>query len=280
MTRGRVWGARLAALLAAAIVIPACSSASSGNSGNVGVSKQALWNSNAGVGSQPTGTPSFWHSTTDPQYAGVGGAPPPPDPQDVRTYTRPDIYILGLKHPLMVDLSTIKNSIIVFNEDRVRALLNQFRHNTYFTALGGNPLPANTELLDHEALRQNVRAHCKHYAVWHPTVTPFPAVNAENDNLVGRLTKSKLSVNTAALILTAGLTFKSADDVASFWIATYGGTIANPGTLLDPAWTNMVVGFWQQGGGSLDYYWSAVLAEGVNAIVVTPTLPVFGGPGF
>jgi hypothetical protein len=277
MTSGRVWGARLAALLAAAIIIPACSAGSSG-SGTVGVSKQALWNSNAGVGAQPNGTSVFWHDPSDPQYAGVGGAPVPPDPQDIRTYTRPDIYILGLKHPLMVDLSTVKAPIVIFQENRAFDLLNQFRYNTYFKALGGPPLPPNSNLLDHPGLRQNARANCKHYAVWHPT-GPLPAVNAEGDNVAGRLTKSKLTATALAEIRASGPTYKSSDDVAAYWIATYGGSIATPGLLLDPALTNLTVGFWQQGGGTEDFYWTAILAQGVTAIVVTPTLP-FGGPGF
>lgn len=271
MTSGRVWGARLAALLAAAISIPACTA---GSSGNVGISKQSLWNSNAGTGAQPTGTPLFWR---DPN-SGVGGAPIPADPQDIRTYTRPDIYILGLKHPLMVDLTTVKAPLIIFQEDRARALLNQFRFNTYLAALGGPPLPFNTNLVDHQGLRQNARAHCKHYAVWHPNV-PLPAVNAEGDNVGGRLTKCKLEATALTELLLSGPAYRSADDVAAFWIATYGGSIATPGTLLDPKWTNLAVGFWQQGGGTQDFYWTAMLGEGVNAIVVVPTLP-FGGPGF
>jgi hypothetical protein len=271
MTSGRVWGARLAALLAAAIIIPACSA---GGSGNVGISKQSLWNSNAGTGAQPTGTPLYWK---DPN-SGLGGAPVPPDPQDIRTYTRPDIYILGLKHPLMVDLSVVKAPIIIFQENRAFDLLNQFRYNMYFTALSGPPLPPNTTLIDQPGLHQNARGHCKHYAVWHP-IGPLPAVNAEGDNVTARLTKSMLTATALQELLASGPTYKSSDDVAAYWIATYGGSIAAPGALLATNWTNLAVGFWQQGGGTEDYYWSAILGEGVGAIVVTPTLP-FGGPGF
>jgi hypothetical protein len=276
MTSGRVWGARLAALLAAAIIIPACST---GSSGNVGISKQALWNSQAGVGAQPTGTPSFWHDPTDPQYAGVGGAPPPQDLQDIRTYTRPDIYILGLKHPLMVDLTTQKNPIIIFQETRVFDLINQFRYSTYFQALGGPPLPFNTNLIDHPSLRQNARAHSKHYAVWHPT-GPLPATNAEGDDVLGRMAKSKLAGTNITQIQTSGNAYASADSLAAFWITTYGGTIPNPGLFLNGTLTTLVVGFWQQGGGTENYYWTGIVADSVNAIVATPTLPVFGGPGF
>lgn len=275
MTSGRVWGARLAALLVAAIMIPACTS---GGSGNVGVSRQALWNSNAGVGAQPTGAGNFWHNPSDPQYAGVGGAPPLPDPQDVRTYTRPDIYILGLKHPLQVDLSIQKAPIVTFQEDRAISLLNQFRYNIYFTALGGPPLPPNTNLLDLDPLRQMARAHCKHYAVWHP-IGPLPVVNAEGDDVNGRLTKCKLTATAIQEMLASGPTYKSSDDVAAFWIATYGGTILKPGLLLQTNWINLTVGFWQEGGGTEDFYWSGILGQDVNAIVITPVLP-FGGVGF
>src|SRR5262247_3468737 len=111
MTSGRVWGARLAALMVA-VIIPACGQP---NSGSVGVSSQSLWISNAGVGGQPLGTPKFW---TDPNLgtSNVYTA----DPYDVRTYTRPTIYILGLNHPLMTDIAAKNFPNIVFNEDRAR----------------------------------------------------------------------------------------------------------------------------------------------------------------
>ena len=165
MTSGRVWGARLAALLVA-VIIPACQST---NPGAVGVAS-SLWISSAGVGGQPTGTPSFW---VDPNLATSNLYTA--DPFDVRTYTRPDIYILGNNHPLMTDITAKNFPNIIFNETRAMDLINQYRYDTFVKILG-KPLPYTLvgKLTDHTGLRQNARAHCKHYATWHPTL-PFPA---------------------------------------------------------------------------------------------------------
>lgn len=268
-TKRGTWAARLAALLVA-VIIPACD-----NSGTtpVGVSTTSLWSSNAGVGSQPPNTPNFWNNPN----TGVPGAGPS-DPQDVITYTYPVIYILGLKHPLMTVVTSRNAPNVLFNEDRAMVLLNQFRYNLYLQALGLAQLPGNAKLADHTGLRQNARAHCKHYAVWHP-VGALPATNAEGDNVVGRLTKSQLACAAQQELLASGIPYRGGDEVATYWIATFGGTIAAPGPLLGVNWSHLSVGFWQLGGTSEQYYWSCILARDPNTIVVLPTIP-FGGPGF
>lgn len=276
MTSRRIWGVRLAALLAAAIIIPACEE---GNPALVGVSTQSVWNSNAGVGAQPVGAPDFWN---DPN-SGIGGAPPVPDPQDVRTYTRPDIYILGLKHPLMTDVTAVKAPNIIFNEDRAFYLLNQFRYNAYLKAIG-LPLPANATLIDHTGIRQFARAHCKHYAIWHPNVV-IPANNAEGDTPLTRLTKCRYTAAGLTQIQNSGIAYKTGDDIANYWISIYGPTIAADGSftvvglIMGTTWSNLSVGFWQQGGGTQNFYWTAVFSTNPNTIRVNPVIPPLGGGG-
>src|SRR5688572_669127 len=160
MTSVRVWGARLAAL-AVAIIIPACDKPSSSS---VGVSNSALWISGATTGTTTAGTNFFWNppNTGNSNFYIA-------DPYDVRTYTRPDIYFLGNNHPLMTDIPSKTFPNIIFNEDRAMVLINQHRKKTFEDILG-KPLPYTLVpvLTDHTGLRQNARAHSKHYAVWVP----------------------------------------------------------------------------------------------------------------
>src|SRR5215831_12967318 len=130
MTSGRVWGARLAALLVA-VIIPACQST---NPGAVGVSS-SLWISNSGIGGQPIGQPKFW---TDPNLGTTNLFIP--DPFDIVTYTRPNIIQLGNNHPLMTDITAKQFPNIVYNEQRAMDLLNQQRYSVFVSILG-KPLP-------------------------------------------------------------------------------------------------------------------------------------------
>jgi hypothetical protein len=270
MTIARVWGVLLAAV-ALAVIIPACGSGS-----GVGQS-QSLWISNAGVGGPAVGTPNFW---TDPNLATSNLFTP--DPYDIRTYTRPDIFILGNNHPLATDISAKNFPNIVFNEDRAITLLNQYRYQTFVSILS-LPLPPQLvgNLVDHTGLRQNALAHCKHYANWHPTLA-FPvgittgATNPEGDDCAGRLTKCGLQTAKLFQLTAAGLTMRSPDDVSAYWIGIAGG---NTGPLLDVDVTNMSVGFWQLGGTAEVYYWCCIIAQSPNTAVTLPTIP-FGGPGF
>jgi hypothetical protein len=274
MTIARVWGVRLAAL-ALAVIIPACGSGS-----GVGQSS-SLWISNAGVGGPAIGAPSFW---VDPNLAKSNLFIP--DPYDIRTYTRPTIYILGNNHPLATDISAKNFPNIVFNEDRAMALLNQYRYNTFVNILG-LPLPPQLvgNLIDHTGLRQNALAHCKHYATWHPTL-PFPvgittgATNPEGDDCAGRLMKCGLQTGILYQLTAAGLgppAMRSPDDVAAYWIGIAGNPQTGP--LMDINVNHMSVGFWQLGGTAEVYYWCCIIAKDPNTAVTLPTIP-FGGPGF
>jgi hypothetical protein len=284
MTSGRVWAARLAALMVA-IIIPACQST---NPAAVGVAS-SLWISNSGIQGQPGGTADWWH---DPNTGTTNLFVP--DPFDVRTYTRPDIWILGNNHPLMTDVSAKQFPNIVFNEQRAMDLINQQRKRVFVQILG-EPLPYTLVaiLTDHTGIRQNCRAHSKHYAVWHPTL-PFPpggAPNFEGDRwwdpiVMDRLERCGLTVAGGAELTLSGLQFRSGDDVAAFWIAnfcqgppTQGAPVPNGQTLLDLGATHMSVGFWQLGGSGAVYYWTLIICKDPNTAVTLPTIP-FGGPGF
>jgi len=260
-----------------AIIIPACSAGTS-NPAGIGVSSQSLWNSSAGAGPQPTGTPNFWENPN----LGIGGPPPLPDPQDIRTYTLPDIYILGLKHPLMTDVSFKTAPNVILNENRATAILTQYRFHAYHQTLGVD-VPQAT-LTEHVGLKQNARAHCKHYAVWHPTIQ-LPATNAEGDNAGGRLMKSKLTTTALADLLAAAPNLKTGDDVAALLITNFGGTldgfgaVITVGILTDQIYTHLGVGFWQLGGTIDNCYWEVLIAENPAAVFVAPTIPIIG-PGF
>ena len=89
---------------------------------------------------------------------------------------------------------------IILQENRATTVLNTFRYNEY-VRLMGLPVPVNSTLAEYPGLRQNARAHAKHYAVWHPNV-PIPLINAEGDDIngggvapKGRLAKSQIKVD-------------------------------------------------------------------------------------
>jgi len=294
MTSGRIWGARLAAL-AVAIIIPACQST---NPAGVGVSS-SLWISPSSVGGTTPGTTSFW---VDPNLGNTDLFVP--DPYDVVTYTRPTIWILGLNHPLMTDIQAKQFPNIVFNEQRAMDLINQQRE-TVFVFILGKPLPYTlvAKLTDHTGVRQNCRAHCKHYAVWHPN-DPFPGnggafppgptpANAEGDSwfnpdppVNSRFERVGLAVTSGWELPLAGKQWRSGDDVAAYWIQNFcrkpllRTDPVDPGQwLLDVSMTHMSVGFWQLGGSGLVYYWTLIVCKDPNVAVTLPTLP-FGGPGF
>jgi len=296
MTSGRVWAARLAALVVA-IIIPACQST---NPGAVGVAS-SLWISNSGIGGQPVGTPDFWR---DPNTGNTDLFVP--DPYDVVTYTRPQIWILGLNHPLMTDVQAKQFPNIVFNEQRALDLINQQREKIFIDILG-KPLPYTLvgKLTDHVGVRQNARAHAKHYAVWHPTPAFFPGnggawpqgptepPNAEGDvwynpdpAINSRFERVGLACAAGWELPLAGPQWRSGDDVAAYWLANYckppptkGAPVPNGQVLLDVTMTHMSCGFWQLGGSGLVYYWSLIICKDPNTAVTLPTIP-FGGPGF
>jgi hypothetical protein len=151
--------------------------------------------------------------------------------------------------------------------------LNAFRYNEYVRLIG-LPVPANAHLTENVTLRQNARAHAKHYAVWHPNVA-LPLKNAEGDDIwgvdahhvaTGRLTKCKLKVDLAKQLVASGMTYRTSDDVAGYWIATF------PDLLRQVDWTHLGVGFWQ--GGGQGYYWNVVFAKNPGPDVTLPEVPI------
>src|SRR6185503_5849961 len=128
-----------------------------------------LWNSTGGTAAASVATGDV--AWVDPN-SGLGAPPPPPDPQDIRTYTKPDVYILGNRHPLLTEITSTQLPSIILQESRATSILNTFRYNE-FVRLIGLPVPVNSTLTEYPALRQCARAHAKHYAVWHPSV-PLP----------------------------------------------------------------------------------------------------------
>lgn len=286
MTSGRVWAARLAALVVA-IIIPACQST---NPAAVGVSTNSLWISNSGIAGQPGGTLDWWHDPNTGQTDLFV-----PDPYDIVTYTRPNIWILGLNHPLMTDVQAKQFPNIIYNEQRAMDLINQQREKVFVFILG-KPLPYTlvAKLTDHTGVRQNCRAHSKHYAVWHPTLG-FPAggaANAEGDTwynpdppINSRFERVGLAVAAGAELTLAGPQWRSGDDVATFWIANYcqGPVLKTdpvpPGQiLLNVTMTHLSIGFWQLGGSGLVYYWTLIICKNPNNAVTLPNVP-FGGVG-
>jgi hypothetical protein len=150
----------------------------------------------------------------------------------------------------------------------------------------------NSRLLEHVGMRQIARAHAKHYAVWHPTL-PLPLTNAEGDSIFyiapaggagteiapdatklkgakgeGRLFKCLINVDLAGQLVASGVAYRSADDTATYFIATFPDFLR----LID--WTHIGVGFWEAPGTSQGHYWNVVVAKNPKPRVTQPTIPL------
>lgn len=237
---------------------------SSGGGG--GGSTPLLWNP---PGSGGTGTLPGYDSTVTP----------------LQTYTNPTVYILGNTHPLLLETDSFRK----IPEDNLTTMLSDWRYNEY-VRLTGNPPAANARLVDHTQLRQLARAHCYHYARFHPNNNPpLPAINAEGDplavwdaqgNLIdGRIWKVGLDVprNGAAEILLSNISFATPQDVFAFVTANAAG--GGPGVLaqivLDPNWTHMSIGYWREPNTSGTYYWDIVFATDPQTQTTTTWPPWF-----
>jgi hypothetical protein len=274
---------------AALLLLAVSCGGDSGSGGGGGAdSSGILWNTQSATGTGGGTEPAsvLW---VDPN-SGIGGPPAPPDPQDIRTYTRPDIYILGNRHPLLTDVTSRSAPTIIIQEDRATVLLNTFRYNEYVRLIG-LPVPINSRLAEHGTLRQNARAHAKHYSVWHPNDV-LPLTNAEGDSIwftapragtgievapnvtritgtaTGRLWKCNMTAELVGQLIASGPRFRSGEDVATYWITTF------PEFLRLGDWTHFGVGFWVGPGSSQYYYWNAVFAKNPKTRVTLPTTPV------
>lgn len=168
--------------------------------GGVGANTPLLWNDTSGTGTGPSGdTALLWN---DPNTASfVMGLL---DPTDIRTYTYPDIYILGNRHPLMTEVNAREFPVIITQENFVRDQIFEWRISEYERLIGirrTQPgFPRQAFVTEYGDLRRNARAHCKHYALYSRlagdpdpngvrphVVTPpnvFPLVNHEGDDVL------------------------------------------------------------------------------------------------
>jgi hypothetical protein len=237
--------------------------------GGVGVNTPLLWNDVSSTGSGPLGdTPLLWN---DPNTATVvlGTV----DPTDTRTYTYPDIYILGNRHPLMTDVPARDFPVVIGQENRLTELIIEWRISEYERALA--PLrrtdprfPRAAFLTEYPDLRRNARAHSKHYAVHHPTV-PFPnGANAEGDDPQGRLAKSFITADAIAQLVASGAGTWSPDQVANDWTTGYAAL------LLDPGWTHLGAGYWSSEGSVGTYYWTLLLARNPRVLFTGPDVNI------
>jgi hypothetical protein len=184
------WSARLTALLAA-VVIPACGSggtAGTGGSSNSGL----LWNSQAGSGITSTGGQAVtWIDPNTGLGGGTIGIIEVINSVDDATYARYNIstqpppfnqfvaYIFALEHPLSTDTGSIT---ITSFESELLGHLNGYRNMVMGNQLG--PLNGgiivgggSVVLPSFNKGTKCARAHCKHYAYFHPGPMPGEAWN-------------------------------------------------------------------------------------------------------
>jgi len=264
----------LAVVLLAAAGCSDSNSSGATSSGGPGYPTPPLWNDTSTVSTGVPGgagangdTPLLW---TDPNLANIVFGIL--DPTDTRTYTTPDIYILGLKHPLMTDVIQRDFPVIIAQEDRLTQLLIEWRIQQYEQAIGiqrTRPgFPNAAFITEYGDLRRNARAHAKHYAVWHSATGPLPMTNAEGDALGGRLTKSYIQAAASGQLVASGPTYGIPDRVFTQWITN------NRNFILQQNWTHLGVGYWAGTGSSELHYWNVIFAEDPQAIVNTPAIPI------
>jgi hypothetical protein len=295
---GRPRGWALAALLALAGCGGDDDSSGSSSGGGSGLPSPPLWNDTSTSSSGGSGdTPLLWNdpNTAETQLGIL-------DPSDIRTYTYPDIYILGNKHPLMTDVTSRDYPVIITQENRLTELLIEWRVVEYERAIGmrrGDPgFPRQAFLSEYLDLRRNGRAHAKHYALWHTDV-PLPIFNAEGDATLlpgsigtthaevfpnnteaahtsprGRLWKCFIDVEGATgpghagQLVASGTDLGIPDRVFTKWVTDH------PAFLLKTLWTHLGVGYWTGTNSVYLHYWNAVFAERPRARVVTPVIPI------
>jgi hypothetical protein len=309
---------RFSALLIA-LVVPACNNSGAGGSGQPGI----VWNTQSGSGGQVGGPQPAQLLWVDPNSGlgggqiGITGIIQSTDPATYGRYnvsTRPPpfnqfiSYIFALEHPLATDTTA---SAITQRESTLQGLINGYRGmSTPIVALalpnasggggigggvigggmggttGGAPIPG------HQKGTQCARAHCKHYAYFHPGFpgripggytggAPGGYFMAAQPNFEGDFL---LDVVPGSAADTVGVPAPGNPDAAVYgrlgkigvrankqgWCeyAIAGASFPEPldayaeMLLFDPDilafvnWTNMAVGHWR--GGVMAYYWNII----------------------
>lgn len=293
MTR-RVGAGIWTAALLGAIALAGCkkdSSSSGASSTGLGVPTPLLWldTSSSGAGSNAD-TPLLWN---DPQTGPA--AQPPNDPSDIRTYTNPDIYIIGNKHPMMTQVLASTHPFIIGPENGLTKYIQDYRYQE-FVKLTGNPPARGARVDEYVMLRQIARAHSKHFAVWHADI-PFAYTNPEGDRELqsgvfwgdgigdyfsitilpdgssvphnipplgfgseGIIPKCRLQVDYAGSLILAGTGYMDPFVVFTTWVTSF-----DPFILYAP-WTHMGVGYWRMPGTTLVHYWTLVMATNPQSV--------------
>jgi hypothetical protein len=305
MTRGvgaALWFA--GALLLGGTQMGGCkdSSGSGSSSTGLGANTPLNWLDTSSTGGGTVGdSPMLWN---DPQTGPA--ATPPSDPSDIRTYTNPDIYQIGNKHPLMTQVTSATHPYIIGPENGLTKYIQDFRYNEW-VKLTGNPPARGAKIDEFVMLRQIARAHCKDFAVWHPNL-PFTDANPHGDSLLqdgvyfgdgvgyyfsvtifpdgvssnahnlppiefasdGRIPKCRLQVLNAGQLVLSGTGYMDPFNVFAFWITNNRQFILWTDSLNGQTWTHLGVGYWRAPGTALVHYWGLVMATNPQAVNTAP----------
>lgn len=268
------WAAR-GALALCLVPMSAClkdDSGSGSSSVGAGVNTPLVWQDQSTAGTGATGdTPlsDVYIDSTTVTPAGAGAILPS---IDEITYGFPVVYIAGNNHPLMTQSSA---AAVVNPEDQLLTLINNHRLQTLGQNQGGGGgvLPGGggqqinivvTAIPPSGKLRKNARAHCKHWGRYHTgfmLTNPAPegdSVNAGGVTPTGRLRKSNVTVSSVGEEIWFG---PGVDTAQNTFNAMLQG---NSPVLTTTAYTYIGIGHWPQGPSS--FYWSFILATGVNPV--------------
>jgi hypothetical protein len=204
-----MWTWRLAALLVA-VVIPACGGSGSRPASTTGIQWNSQASSGANVGGPVYSGTSLWVDPNSGLGGGQIGITQLITSQDLTTYARYNIsskpppfntfisYIFALEHPLATDTSS---GALTQRESELEGLINGFRGTSNpvvalslpnvgggggglggIGGMGGN-VGGGSALPSHLKGTTCARAHCKHYAYFHPG---FPG-NVPGGNTYGTI---------------------------------------------------------------------------------------------
>lgn len=262
------WALRALLLLALAVAIPACDNDATGGSGGSG----GYWiDTSTGI------TPGVGAGDTPLNWIDSGSVPPGPGgivypSTDTRTYYVPDNYVDDNTDPRRThSLMTVCSADdIVYSEQSVMGSINNYRIQGAGGGGGGigDPLGGGggvTPLAYSTSLRQNARAHCKHFAVQHDGA-PFVEENPEGDGLLGgagspgiktprgRIPKCEFAAPGGVQDQIAGTDYIPAT-AANYFIGN------NAVEIQLTTYTTMGVGHWRTGNlGSQNFFWTFIIS--------------------